>query len=87
MSRVARQLKRRKPQRKAGELGTNPAIKGQALFAQIDLVEWLKMRKRMSTRTAILLLHDGVLKLDSHKLTKRFVPADYRGRIVFDAST
>lgn len=57
----------------------------------IDLIQWVKLRSRVTTGDAIRLILAGVLHVDSHvigmqeigprKVLQRFVPADYRGRI------
>lgn len=71
---------------------TRPKNKRQPLEAKIDLVEWIKMRERVSTKGAMTLIWAGCVRVDSHKIgvreergrkfIDRYVPAEYRGRIV-----
>lgn len=62
------------------------------LPAQIDLLEWIKLRSNVTTTTAARLLLAGVLRVDSHKIGFKmlkggrkvldpYVSANLRGRI------
>lgn len=65
-------------------------MKGR-LPAYIDLIEWCKMRSRITTAMARTIILSGCLRVDSHKIgyqeiqgvkvLKPLVSADLRGRI------
>ena len=64
---------------KAQRRARNSVVK--PLPAYIDLVQWIKDRQRVSTGLAMKIISAGALKVDSHPLTERYVPAEFRDRI------
>lgn len=82
--------RRNSPEAKAVRRRLRSLTKG-TLPAQVDLIEWIKLRANVTTTEAVNLILAGTLRVDSHKIgihhtprgprLNRYVPADVARRI------
>lgn len=50
----------------------------QTPTAYIDLVQWIRLREPMTESKALAIIKGGWIRSESHTLTDRYVPVEYR---------